>query len=250
MNTPDKIGLGAPYIDRLNSSIRENPLAAGLIGAGVAWMCFGGMKGFGRAANAAKNVAGKSAIAAANSGKAMANSLTKAIPTAANSLKDNISGIADSLASVAHKLTPGDLDEAVSNAGPVVSDGIGSVAAAGRESGAAIQERLSETLERQPLLLGAIGLAIGAGIAFSFATTGAENHVMGERGTAAREKLQDLTMALEERAKLVVSDIEDEAQRQALTPAAAKEAAAAIGEKVKTATTAGRNTVAERLAEN
>ena len=78
--------------------------------------------------------------------------------------------------------------------------GINSAAAAGREYGAAIQSRLSESLEQQPLLLGAIGLAIGAGIASTFATTAVESELMGEQGTAAREQLQGLAGDVTDRA--------------------------------------------------
>ena len=38
------------FVDRLTAAVRDNPLAAGLIGAGVAWMLLGGNKGLGKAA--------------------------------------------------------------------------------------------------------------------------------------------------------------------------------------------------------
>ena len=44
MSMQDQIDRAGPVIDRVNAAIRENPLAAGLIGAGVAWMLFGGAK--------------------------------------------------------------------------------------------------------------------------------------------------------------------------------------------------------------
>jgi len=61
----DRVG---PVVDRLNAAIRDNPLAAGLIGAGLAWMLMGGAKGFGVMAGAAKDAAGMAGSAAATEG--------------------------------------------------------------------------------------------------------------------------------------------------------------------------------------
>jgi hypothetical protein len=36
MNFKDELDRAGPVVDRLNAAIRDNPLAAGLIGAGVA----------------------------------------------------------------------------------------------------------------------------------------------------------------------------------------------------------------------
>jgi hypothetical protein len=246
----DEIDQAGPIIDRMNSAIRENPLAAGLIGAGLAWMLLGGAKGFGAVAGAAKGAAGKAGSAAAAAGNAMAGGLSKAASTAASGVKDSVSGIAGSVASIVPDLsvtqTDGALD-AASDVRSAIGHHLDTAAATGREYGAAVQSRLSESLERQPLLLGAIGLAIGAGIASTFATTAVESELMGEQGTAAREKLQDLADDVTERATQVIADVKDEASRQGLTTDAAKKAAAELGEKIKTAAGAGRDSVAQRF---
>ena len=70
---------------------------------------------------------------------------------------------------------------------------------------------------------------------------------MGEKGTAAREKLQGLTDELTDRAKQVVSDLKDEAALQGMTANAVKRAAVGIGEKVKSVAGAGRDSVAQLL---
>jgi hypothetical protein len=253
MSMQDEIDRAGPIVDRLNSAIRENPLAAGLIGAGVAWMLFGGAKGFGAVAGAAKGAAGKAGSAAAAAGNAMVSGLSKAASTAASGVKDSASEIPGSVASIVPDLSIPDTDGALgaaADAKSAIGNRLDSAAATGREYGAAIQSRLSESLERQPLLLGAIGLAIGAGIASTFATTAVESELMGEQATAAREKLQGLTDDVTERATQVVADVKDEAARQGLTTAAAKSAAAGIGEKIKTVAGAGRDSVAQRFPGN
>ena len=250
MSMQDQIDRAGPIIDRVNSAIRDNPLAAGLIGAGVAWMLFGGAKGFNAVAGAAKGAAGQAGSAVAAAGNAMAGGLTKAASAAASGIKDSASGIAGSVASIVPDLSVPDTNgtmDAAADARSAIGQHLDAAAATGREYGAAIQSRLSESLERQPLLLGAIGLAIGAGIASTFATTAVENELMGERGTAAREQLQNLTNDVTERATQVVADVKDEAAKQGLTTAAAKSAASDIGEKIKTVAGAGRDSVTQRF---
>lgn len=248
MNIKNEINSAAPVIDRLNAAIRENPLAAGLIGAGVAWMLMGGAKGFGAMAGAAKGAADMAGSAAATAGSAMASGVARAGSATASGLKSAGSGVAGSAASLVPDINTDTAFQAAADVGAAVGDRLNSATATGREYGAAIQSRLSESLEKQPLLLGAIGLALGAGIASTFATTTAESELMGEQGTAAREKLQGLTDDVKERAEHVVSEIKDEADRQGLTAKAAKRTAAGIGEKVKTVASAGRDSVAQRFA--
>jgi hypothetical protein len=243
----DEIDKAGPVVDRLNAAIRDNPLAAGLIGAGVAWMLFGGAKGFGAVAEAAKGAAVKTGAAVAAAG----NTVAKAGSTVAGGVKNAASDVAGSVASIVPDLSVPDTDnafEAVAEAGSSIGNDISSAATAGREYGAVIQSRLSESFERQPLLLGAIGIAIGATIASTFATTKAEGELMGEHGTAVREKLHTLGHSVKDRAQQVVSEVKSEAEKQGLTPDAAKGAAVKIGEKAKAVAGAGRESVAQNFA--
>ena len=78
MNFKDELDRAGPIVDRVNAAIRDNPLAAGLIGAGVAWMLMGGAKGFGVMAGAAKDAAGMAGSAAITAGNAVASGVAQA----------------------------------------------------------------------------------------------------------------------------------------------------------------------------
>ena len=250
MNLKDELDRAGPVVDRVNAAIRDNPLAAGLIGAGVAWMLMGGAKGFGAMAGAAKGAAAMAGSAAATAGSALASGVAKAGSGTTAGLKSMASDAAGSVASLVPDISVPDTDQAfegAADAAAAVGDRIQSATAAGREYSAVIQSRLSERLEKQPLLLGAIGLAIGAGIASTFATTRVETELMADQGNAAREKLQVLSDALKDRAKQVVSELTNEAEKQGLTPDAAKGAAVEIGKKVKAVASAGRESVTQRF---
>lgn len=250
MNIKAELDRASPVVDRVNAAIRDNPLAAGLIGAGVAWMLIGS-KGFGVMAGAAQNAAGRAGAAAATAGNALASGVAKAGSVTAAGLKRAASDAAGSVASLVPEISETDADKAfevISEAGATVGNRVNSAAVAGREYGVAIQSRLSASLEKQPLLLGAIGLAIGAGIASTFATTSVESELMGEQGTVAREKLQSLSDVARDRAQQVVSEVTTESKKEGFTPAAAKSAATEIGKKFKAVAGEGRESVAQSLA--
>ena len=187
MTMKDEIERAGPLVDRMNAAIRDNPLAAGLIGAGMAWMLFGGAKGFGAVAGVAHSAASKAGSAATSAGSAAASGLSKMGTTAANGISDAASVVANSVASIVPKMSIPETDKAfeiAANAESAVEDKLHSALAAGREYGSVLQTRLADGLDRQPLLLGAIGLAIGAGIASAFPTTEVEGELMGAQATA------------------------------------------------------------------
>ena len=246
----DELDRASPVVDRLNAAIRDNPLAAGLIGAGVAWMLMGGAKGFGVIAGAAKGAADMAGAAAASASDTVVSGLSKAGSATTSGIKGAASSMANSVASLVPDDSVFDADKAVDavvGAGATVGKRINAAASTGREYSATIQSRLSESLEKQPLLLGAIGLAIGAGLASTFATTAFESEVLGKQGEAAREKLEGLTEVVTDRAKKVMSDLKDEAGRQGLTTDSAMSAAEGIGMKVKNVAGAGRDSVAKQF---
>jgi hypothetical protein len=236
MNIRNEINRAAPMVDRLNDAIRDNPLAAGLIGAGLAWMLFGA-KGLGAAAGLAKDAAAGTVSAVGTVGGATAEGLRSAGKATASAARGAASTLADGAASIVPDIEVPDtarLSDAAAEAASVLSDGLKSVTSAGSEYSRVLKSRLSDSLERQPLLLGAIGLALGAGIASSFATTKAEQEWIGERGAQAREAMQGALNEAKDRAQEVLSEVQEEASRQGLTVEAAKEAASSVASKVRT----------------
>jgi hypothetical protein len=238
-----------PALDRVNEAIRENPLAAGLIGAGLAWMLFG-PKGFGVMGGVALGAGGKVVSAAKSAGAAVIDAGSAALK-AGSAASSIVKGAATDMVGTAASLVPDisstgedGTEKAVADTGTAVNERLQAIASSGREYGAAIQSRLSESLERQPLLLGAIGLAIGAGIASTFATTEVESEWMGDQGAAAREKLQGAVDEAKDHARKVVSDVQEEAARQGLTLNAAKDAAKSVAGKVGNVAGAARESVA------
>ena len=250
MTIREEVDRTAPIVEQLNAAIRDNPLAAGLIGAGVAWMLFGGTRGLGLAAKVAKNAATRAGTAATTAGGAVTGGLAKAgsqVASAVKAASDSVGSVSSIVPDISMPETDKVL-EAGSYGRSAIGDGLDTAVEKGRQYSSAIQSRLSEGLERQPLLLGALGLAIGAGIASTFAPTALESEWMGEHGTAARDKLQGLAGDIKDRAGKVITDVKEEADRQGLTTADAKKVATDIGQRVKTVAGAGRDSITERFS--
>lgn len=236
-------------VDKVNNAIRDNPLAAGLIGAGLCWMLFSKVKppALGGTTEALKGAVNSVGAAASAGGSSVASAAGKAgshIAEAAGQVKEAAS---DALS----KISPSDAPR-IADAGEAIRAGFRSSVDAGRHYGGAVQQTLSENLQRQPLLLGALGLAIGAGIASAFASTRIENELMGEQGSAARAKLQDFAEETKDfaatRAKEVLDAVKDEAKAQGFTAEAAKAAFQDISKKTKDVAGAAQQAVRNRTS--
>jgi hypothetical protein len=254
MSLQNELNRAQPIVDGLNAAIRENPLAAGLIGAGIAWMLMGGTKGMGAIAGATKGAAVMSGSAAASAGARVASAgaragsgISSAAAQAVDSIKNLASGVSDSVGSIVPDVTEAvdEVNSTAYDAKSAAGEQWNAAAESGRSYGGVLQSRLSESLARQPLLLGAIGLVVGAGVASAFATTSVEREWMGEHGAAARDKLNDIAGQAKDLASNVVSDLKDEAKKQGFTSDVAAKAAGDIADKVKSVAGEARNSMSQ-----
>ena len=254
------------FLDDLNTAVRENPVAAGLIGMGALWMVVGGsrMSALGHQLPGAAQSIGRAAASAGAAGtRAVSDGLGSvgsrlgqaaqhigdAVSSGASSVRDAAASSYDTVASSASKVFDGG-----QNGAGEQSNGAGIVdrsSAAGRQFATSMQKNLSEALDRQPLLLGVLGLAFGVGVASVFATTEAERKLMGEKGAAVKENLKTMAHnavnAASTRVERIVEDVAQEAGDQSLTPAAAKEQFEDVAEKVAKVASAAGESVKSRL---
>jgi len=236
------------FISALQDAARENPVSAALIGMGVLWLFMGGgntslFGGGGRqsifhkassypehAAGADGDVGSTFRQVADNTADA-ASQIGGAVRQASTAVGDVASRTgaqaADALSSAYKTAT-----DIASESTGVVANATSTAARAVQEKGAAlgtvVQQNLSDLFNRQPLLLGALGVAVGAGIAASIRTTAAEERAFGEASDSVREAVAEKTEALKEMAAAAVN----EAKAQGLTPKAAGEARRMVGDKV------------------
>jgi hypothetical protein len=237
---------GADFVRDLGQAARNNPLSAALIGMGVLWLFTGNRpveragdfvrSGFDRMPDAAGNMY----EAARSTVKSSADTVAGGIASAAETLRDGGAAALDGAARFGQ-----DQADAASEYGKSM-----------RESGPAmfdtVRSNLSELFEAQPLALGAIGLAIGAGIAAALPPSEVEAAYLGETSDTVKAKAAEFAAEQTARATTVAQDVmgavTDEARKQGLTVEGAKSAAGDISAKVGRVVDAAGKGISERVS--
>jgi hypothetical protein len=194
----EKIG----FVDGLVAAAKDNPAAAVLIGGGALWLLTGNekMKSAARSMTSAVSLATDLGARAAQS----AASVLESSPPTAPELDDEGSHIgetvrraagvaSDAMSKTANRVKAG-LDGGVA----YVQENLGKMAdpLPGKQAYEKAQSSLASALERQPLLLGAVGLAIGAAIAGAFRISDLENEVVGKFSDEVKSDLNARTDAV------------------------------------------------------
>ena len=233
-------------VEDLNASIRDNPLAAGLIGAGALWLLLGNRgvaataAGIGAAATGTGSAAARAGSAALDTARSAAQAVGSAGSSVAATLKSAGSHGIDKVASIVPDMSANEAsdygftaEQARARTGSASNFSTGHYAAK-------MKSTLADTFEQQPLLLGAVGLAIGAAIASSFRTTAMESEWIGEQGAEMRDKLKQAAKDATGRAWQAGRQ---EAQKQNLTEEAGWDAAERLADKAQTVFNAGRDSL-------
>jgi hypothetical protein len=230
------------FVSGLQDAIRQNPVSAALVGVGLLWMFTGGSKI--TAAAALLGPAARSAAAGALTGVQQSADAATAVGAGmrslggrvADSVQDAVSGTVAAVGDAASR-TYDSVKAATSDSNSQPQTANPPQARSYEGFGGALHENLKSTLERQPLLLGAIGLAIGAGMAAAFPTTQTETEFAGKTADGVIAQAKDVASATVDKvtaaAGRTFEAVKDEAAVQGLSLQGAKEGAAAIGGKVK-----------------
>jgi len=250
---------GADFVRNLGQAVRDNPLPILLIGAGVGWLMLAGNRPRSSTTPYRRSLPshrgepayyGASGPYAETDGPSMterapdmAGEAKDRIGEAAGELRDSISGAAaragdmarqagDMASSAYHRATDaaGSAAEGLGSAAGSVRQGMASAGQGLASAGHEAQERFGQfsdstrrgvgwMMREQPLVLGAVGLAVGAAIGALLPGTEAEDRLMGE----TRDRLADQAKAAAqegyERAKEVTGEHMEQA-RDAVSGAA------------------------------
>jgi histone H3/H4 len=183
----------------------------------------GGRKSIFRSVDQSADVVGVVSDAATRVG----SSVGRVADAAAETVSHVVGGIRQASAAVADRAsrTAGQAADAIASAATSAAH---EVQETGSKWGNTVQQNIAELFERQPLLLGAVGLAIGAGVAASIPTTETENKVMGDASDFVRDAVSEKAAKVREMAGAAA----DEAKKQGLTPEGAGEAMRTLGDKL------------------
>jgi hypothetical protein len=184
------------FLDNLKEAVRENPLSAALIGGGAIWLLIGNQK-LKSAANTVSAAASPLADPGPQNLRPGPSTFANSPPTASE--MDN--GSSQHVSETLHQATSAASDAVSGAAGAVkgrLDEGVtyarenfnklGDVLTP-EETLQQVRSSLSDLLEKQPLVLGAIGLAVGAAVAGAFSASDLENEWVGELSDSVKEEL-------------------------------------------------------------
>lgn len=174
------------FVDSLLTAAKDNPVAAALVGGGLLWLMTGDekmravAKSFTNAMVPAKDLGAKATQSAASvfeTSPPTAPDLEDEAHEATGVMRKAAGAASDAVSNTAEKVK-GRLNEGVAYAQETFS-GIADPST-GKKAYDKAESTLAAALERQPLLLGAVGIAIGAAVAGAFRVTTLESETMGK----------------------------------------------------------------------
>jgi hypothetical protein len=224
---------GTNFIRDLGEAARQNPVSAALIGMGVFWMLSGRGTAGHRASEMARrtrldqvpdDAAGEALDAAGPASSSGVRSMRTGISSAAEQVQDGATEVFDTASRFGREQAE------------TAYEYVRSVPETGMEMMQNARSNLTEIFRTQPLALGAVGLAIGAGIAAALPPTEVETDYLGETSGAFKERAQALVAEQATRtaaaAESAISAAAEEARNQGLTVEDAKFAASEISAKM------------------
>ena len=224
---------GNEFVRNLGTSVRDNPLPLLLIGAGIGWLMMSGGSGSGgtmssrnvspnRSVDTGSIGTGSTRVRVYGGGAESGNSMTGRASEAAGAVRDSVAGAADQAIDKA-----GEAYRSVADAAGAVADSLRGAAASVTDQvaggGQGVQARAGELsdqarqgvawlMREQPLVLGAIGVALGAAVGALLPGTEAEDQLMGQTRDAVADRVQATAQQGYERLKDTAGEHVDHAK--------------------------------------
>ena len=236
---------GADFVRKLTGQVKNNPLPVAVVGTGLAWLILarGDSDSRGHAfrtarSNETTDILKDTGSSALQAGRETLHDATAAVSGVTSSVADKASSAANAVASAATRA--GDAYERGASA---VSEKVGVFSAQGSRAGAAITDLVRE----QPLLLGAVGLALGAIFGAVMPSTRTEDELMGETKESLKSNIKRAAGEQIDRAaaagKTVVDKVTQEDKNQKFTGASTAHSGNDRGDKVSAVTGAAAEPV-------
>ncbi|SFK00091.1 hypothetical protein [Bradyrhizobium sp. Gha] len=209
------------FFDSLLAAARENPLSAALIGGGALWLLVGDEKLKGTAQSAAPAVSNVADSGASNLRAAASGLQRTAAPPTAPEMDHEGSGAGETIRAAAGTAA-GKMSDAADSVRDRFDEGVAYAREQfgkmgnplpGADTIAKAQSSLGDIMERQPLVIGAIGLAIGAALAGAFRTSQIEDDYVGDVSDQVKDDLSRrgsaVSQALREAADTIAAEASD-----------------------------------------
>ena len=236
---------GFDFIQDLGDAVGKNPLSAALIGMGVLWL-FAGSQPVERIGDFARSsgldripdAAGNAFEAARSTLRSGTDAVGERVASAKDIVKDGVVDAFDSATRYGREYAD------------TASEYASSIPGSSGEIFDTVRSNLSDFFKTQPFALGAIGIAIGAGIAAALPATQIEADYLGETSDTVRKTAAQFAAEQTDRvtsvAGNVVEAVKEEATTQGLSLDGAKTAAVDISAKIGRVVDATGKSISDR----
>jgi ElaB/YqjD/DUF883 family membrane-anchored ribosome-binding protein len=264
------------FFHSIERKARENPLQAVAIGAGLAYPLWGlaksipvplmlvgaglwlsrhkpagGQNGFGlgdRVSEAGAQGMNQISESVRSAGDALAagtGAVTDKVRRTAHDIRDSVTGMREAAAGAVQDVA-GSVQDKVTAAAQSLSATASQLGTKAAELGTQSRNAFEDLVDRNPLLVAGVGLAIGAFIAASLPSSEAENRMFGESSDDIKDKALEAASQGVERAKGVaagmVGDVAAAAAREGLDAEGLTRAVQGVTESVKSVVDKGLKT--------
>lgn len=182
-------GTGAEnMVHNLGAQVRDNPLAIAMIGAGMAWLMMG--KGVSHGPDGSAEMSGSTGVTEDLSDYPLDERMASGEMHSGGGLKEKAQGLAQGARDMASRAgeAASHAREGVMGAAGAVKHGAQHLGGEAAHAGQRIQRTFMDTLEREPLIIGALGLAVGAAVGASLPPTRLEDRTFGKARDKVLEK--------------------------------------------------------------
>jgi hypothetical protein len=248
---------GRDFLGNLSQAVQENPISAALIGMGALWLLAGGAK-TSLWGNNGKSIFGSRdpAVAIKQGADLMRGSVASGnadamgignIGSRSGGITRTATTVLGEAAASLHRTASEPASQAVDSLSSTYEAGLTNASQAlqgakYRLSG--MQQSVAESFDRQPLWLGAIGLAVGAGIAAGLPGTDSENRLMGDTSEVVKSQVKDFMGDKSRQAEAAAHDV---IRHVSTVPDAAGQALRGVTDKLARVADAGTKEVIKQL---
>jgi ElaB/YqjD/DUF883 family membrane-anchored ribosome-binding protein len=179
----------------IGNSVKENPVPFLLTATGVAWMMFGPDRskrhsGYYETGYSEERYAGTYTDDLYEDGSGTASGIGNKVRAGATAAGNQLSRSKEALREGVSK-TSKTVKDTVSSTSSAVKDSLNRTTVAAQNKAVQAKEQFNVMLEEQPLLLGFLGVAVGAAIGFMLPHTQQEDQLVGEVRDKAIAKAKD-----------------------------------------------------------
>jgi len=255
-------GDGAAALTNLKTQIRDNPLPLTMVGAGLAWLMLGGGGGSPSVARESQRFADRdrsgSQFGSASGRKPYGDHGGSSGENSEQQREGMLTGAMDTITSAAGGAVDAAKDavntakNAVGNASDRVMEATGEMGSTASDMTQRARQSAQEMFQREPLVIAALGLAVGTAIGAMLPGTTIEDEQLGPYREKLRDTAEDLIHEGVEGAKEVAAEtyqtIKDEADHQGLSASGETSVVEQVGKVVKSAAAKTEKSVREKIA--